>query len=108
MTRNEVTELIITHKLRKKLTWPQLAESIGMSKEWTTAALMGQMTLTAEQAGKIGTLLDLPQCCSFWTCLPCLFRTVRPEPVEGLPFDRLRANGANSKRTVLGPARRSG
>lgn len=60
MTRNEVTELIITHKLRKKLTWPQLAESIGMSKEWTTAALMGQMTLTAEQAGKIGTLLDLP------------------------------------------------
>lgn len=60
MTRNEVTELIITHKLRKKLTWPQLADAIGMSKEWTTAALMGQMTLTADQAGKIGALLDLP------------------------------------------------
>jgi cyanate lyase len=60
MTRNEVTELIITHKLRKNLTWPQLADAIGMSKEWTTAALLGQMTLTAEQAGKIGTLLDLP------------------------------------------------
>ncbi len=60
MTRNEVTELIITYKLRKNLTWPQLADAIGMSKEWTTAALLGQMTLTAEQAGKIGTLLDLP------------------------------------------------
>ena len=60
MTRNEVTELIIIHKLRKKLSWPQLADAIGMSKEWTTAALLGQMTLTAEQAGKIGTLLDLP------------------------------------------------
>ena len=60
MTRNEVTELIITHKLRKKLTWPQLAEAIGKSKEWTTAALLGQMTLTAEQAAKVGTLLDLP------------------------------------------------
>ncbi|HUX31688.1 MAG TPA: cyanase [Thiobacillus sp.] len=60
MTRNEVTELIITHKLRKHLTWPQLADAIGMSKEWTTAALLGQMTLTAEQADKIGSLLDLP------------------------------------------------
>ena len=59
MTRNEVTELIITHKLRKQLTWPQLAGAIGMSKEWTTAALLGQMTLTAEQAGKLGAMLDL-------------------------------------------------
>ncbi|HQS58324.1 MAG: cyanase [Gallionellales bacterium 35-53-114] len=60
MTRNEVTELIITQKLAKKLSWPQLAAAIGMSKEWTTAALLGQMTLTADQAGKIGTMLDLP------------------------------------------------
>ena len=60
MTRNEVTELIITQKLRKQLTWPQLAEAIGMSKEWTTAALLGQMTLTAEQAAKVGAMLELP------------------------------------------------
>lgn len=60
MTRNEVTELIILQKVVKKLTWPQLAEAIGMSKEWTTAALLGQMTLTQEQANTIGELLDLP------------------------------------------------
>jgi len=60
MTRNEVTELVITQKITKQLTWPQLAEAIGKSKEWTTAALLGQMTLTAEQATKIGTMLDLP------------------------------------------------
>ena len=60
MTRDEVTELIILRKLRKKLTWPQLAEAIGMSKEWTTAALLGQMTLTATQAAKIGIMLELP------------------------------------------------
>lgn len=60
MTRDEVTELVITHKLRKQLTWPQLATTIGMSKEWTTAALLGQMTLSAEQAAKIGALLELP------------------------------------------------
>lgn len=60
MTRDEVTQLILTHKRRKKLKWPQIAESIGQSKEWTTAALMGQMTLTAEQAASIGNLLELP------------------------------------------------
>ena len=60
MTRNEVTELIIIHKQRKQLTWQQLAEAIDRSKEWTTAALLGQMTLNAEQAATMGDLLDLP------------------------------------------------
>ncbi|PPD33657.1 MAG: cyanase [Methylomonas sp.] len=60
MTRHEVTELIVTQKLRKQLSWPQLAEAIGQSKEWTTAALLGQMTLNAEQAAAIGVLLELP------------------------------------------------
>ncbi len=60
MTRNEVTELIIIQKLSKKLSWQQLAAAIGLSKEWTTAALLGQMTLTADQAAKIGGMLDLP------------------------------------------------
>jgi cyanate lyase len=57
MNRNEVTELIVLQKQLKNLTWPQLAEAVGQSKEWTTAALLGQMTLNAEQ---VGDLLDLP------------------------------------------------
>lgn len=60
MTRDEVTQLILANKRRKKLKWSQLAETVGHSKEWTTAALMGQMTLTAEQAAKVGSQLDLP------------------------------------------------
>jgi cyanate lyase len=60
MTRDEVTQLILASKRRKQLKWAQLAEAIGQSKEWTTAALMGQMTLTAEQAGKVAIMLDLP------------------------------------------------
>lgn len=60
MIRNEVTELIITQKLKLNLTWKQLADAIGLSKEWTTAALMGQMTLSAEQASTIGGMLQLP------------------------------------------------
>ena len=60
MTRDEVTQLILNNKRRKQLTWAQLGESIGLSKEWTTAALMGQMALTFEQAGTIGGALELP------------------------------------------------
>ena len=60
MTRDEVTQLILTNKRRTQLKWDQLAELTGQSKEWTTAALMGQMTLTAEQAEKVGKALDLP------------------------------------------------
>ena len=60
MTRDEVTQLILTSKRSKQLKWTQLAEAIGQSKEWTAAALMGQMTLSAEQADKLGAMLDLP------------------------------------------------
>jgi cyanate lyase len=60
MNRNEVTELIVLQKQLKNLTWPQLAEAVGQSKEWTTAALLGQMTLNADQAKSVGDLLDLP------------------------------------------------
>ena len=60
MTRDEATQLILTNKRHKKLKWAHLGEAIGQSKEWTTAALMGQMTLTSDQANTIGDLLELP------------------------------------------------
>jgi cyanate lyase len=60
LTRDEVTQLILTAKRHKQIKWSQLAQAVGQSKEWTTAALMGQMTLTAEQAGKVGAMLNLP------------------------------------------------
>ncbi|GAA6134037.1 cyanase [Oceaniserpentilla sp. 4NH20-0058] len=61
MTRDEVTELIVLQKQKKQLTWPQLADAIGHSKEWSTAALLGQMTLTEQQAKTVGEMLDLPE-----------------------------------------------
>lgn len=61
MTRDEVTELIVLQKQRKQLTWLELAEVVGRSKEWTTAALLGQMTLNADQAKRIGLALELPE-----------------------------------------------
>lgn len=60
MNRLDVTELIVAAKIKKGLKWAEIAEKIGLSKEWTTAALLGQMTLTKEQADIIGQTLDLP------------------------------------------------
>jgi cyanate lyase len=61
MTREEVTALILAAKLRKRMSWTQLAEVVGHSKEWSTAALLGQMTLTEAQAKAVGVALDLPE-----------------------------------------------
>lgn len=60
MTRDEVTQLILTQKRQKQLKWSDLAMAVGQSKEWTTAALMGQMTLDVIDAGKVGKMLELP------------------------------------------------
>ena len=59
MSRNDVTEKIITAKVLKGISWASVAEKVGLSKEWTTAACLGQMTLTAEQAATIGGIFDL-------------------------------------------------
>jgi cyanate lyase len=60
MTRDDVTALILSAKLEKGLSWSQLAEIIGHSKEWSTAALLGQMTLSETQAKAVGAALGLP------------------------------------------------
>jgi cyanate lyase len=61
MQRKDVTEVVVANKRAKGLTWQQLADAVGQSKEWTTAALLGQMTLDGEQAAAAGKLLDLSE-----------------------------------------------
>ena len=61
MNREQVTALIVTQKVKKQLTWAKLAEIVGHSKEWSTAALLGQMTLSKAQAEAVGAALDLPE-----------------------------------------------
>jgi cyanate lyase len=61
MTREDVTNKILTAKLMKGLKWRDLAEVLGTSKEWATAALLGQMTLTKAQAEAVGKLLELDE-----------------------------------------------
>ena len=51
--------MIISTKVRKGLKWSQVAESIGMSKEWTTAGCLGQMAFDKAQAETLGKLFEL-------------------------------------------------
>jgi cyanate lyase len=60
MTREELTAKIVSQRIAKGLTWKALAAGIGDSSEIVyTAALLGQMMLTAEEAAKAAALLDL-------------------------------------------------
>ncbi|WP_394780552.1 cyanase [Undibacterium sp.] len=59
MDRYEVTKKILSAKVKNKMTWAEIAKQIGQSKEWTTAALLGQMTLNLEQASTARTLFSL-------------------------------------------------
>ena len=59
MNRLDVTEKIIATKVAKGLKWSDVAAKVGQSKEWTTAACLGQMTLTPQQAGVVGEIFGL-------------------------------------------------
>ncbi|MGH1461651.1 MAG: cyanase [Neptuniibacter sp.] len=58
-SREEVTAQIISKKVAKGVKWSEVADAIGLSKEWTTAACLGQMTFDKEQAAKVGEIFDL-------------------------------------------------
>ncbi len=58
-SREQVTDMIMAAKINKGLSWADVADAINLSKEWTTAACLGQMTFNKEQAGIVGKLFDL-------------------------------------------------
>ena len=59
MNRNDVTEKIYETKVRKGIKWADVAKKVGQSKEWVTAACLGQMTLTPEQALVVAKIFGL-------------------------------------------------
>jgi len=66
MSRLEVTEKIIVAKVRRGIRWSDVAARVGLSKEWVTAACLGQMTLTAEQAAVVGEIFGLDEADRAW------------------------------------------
>jgi cyanate lyase len=50
---------ILKLKKQKGLTWNEIAAKIGHAPVWTCAACLGQMSMTADSAGKVADLLGL-------------------------------------------------
>ena len=61
MSRLDVTEKIIATKVARGIRWSEVADKVGLSKEWVTAACLGQMTLTAQQATVVGEIFGLDE-----------------------------------------------
>jgi cyanate lyase len=59
MNRLDVTEKIVATKVSKGLKWSDVAHKVGQSKEWVTAACLGQMALNARQADLVAELFGL-------------------------------------------------
>ena len=59
MDRHQVTQKILSVKVARHMRWGDIAQEIGQSKEWTTAALLGQMTFNRQQADIAQRLFDL-------------------------------------------------
>ena len=64
--RSEVTKLILAAKVAKGIKWADVAVRVGQSKEWTTAACLGQMTLTRQQAKAVGKIFGLDEDAVAW------------------------------------------
>jgi len=65
-SRNEVTQMIVSAKVAKGLKWSEIARKVGQSKEWTTAACLGQMTFTKSQAETMGEIFSLSEEAVAW------------------------------------------
>ena len=59
MDRLTVTRKILSAKVKNHMKWADIAPKLGASKEWTTAACLGQMTFTKTQAEVAQQLFDL-------------------------------------------------
>ena len=70
MSRLKVTEKIITARISKGLKWSTVADKVGLSKEWVTAACLGQMALNKEQAAAVGDLFGLTVDERQWLMVP--------------------------------------
>lgn len=59
MNRTDITEKIIAKKVNDGIKWCDVAQQLGLSKEWVTAGCLGQMAFDADQASIIGKIFGL-------------------------------------------------
>ncbi len=61
VTKAQAAALVRAARTRTGLSWAEIADRLGAPLVWTTAALLGQHPMTAEQARTVGALLGLDE-----------------------------------------------
>lgn len=58
-SRDQVTEHIVSNKVKLGIQWSDVANEVGLSKEWVTAACLGQMAMEKAHAEVVGKIFEL-------------------------------------------------
>ncbi|MEU0283203.1 cyanase [Streptomyces sp. NPDC088147] len=61
MSKPDAADLVVAARIRRGLSWSDIADELGAPLVWTTAALLGQHPMTREQAVQVCQLLGLPE-----------------------------------------------
>lgn len=59
MDKLTMTDLIVSTKIEKKLTWDEMGKALGLSPVWLTSACLGMNSAPSEKAKKIADYLGL-------------------------------------------------
>ncbi len=59
LTRQQATERILEAKKAKNLTFEAIAKAVGKHKVWVTSALLGQATMSKDEAARATEVLGL-------------------------------------------------
>jgi cyanate lyase len=83
ITREEATAQILAAKKEKGLTFEGIAKAVGRHKVWVTAALLGQQTMSAEEAQAASKILGLgPEVAAALKEIPMRGSLESPVPVD--------------------------
>jgi cyanate lyase len=87
MNRQEATQAILEAKRSKDVSFEEIAKAVGRHKVWTTAALFGQATMTAEESGRAVECLGLgPDVSQALQEIPLKGSLEDPVPVDPLIY----------------------
>ena len=87
MNRQEATQAILEAKRSKDVSFEEIAKAVGRHKVWTTAALFGQATMTAEESERAVECLGLgPDVAQALQEIPLKGSLDEPVPVDPLIY----------------------
>jgi cyanate lyase len=87
MNRVQATEAILEAKKAKGLTYDAIAKAIGRHRVWVASALLGQATMSAEEAQKAVAVLGLgPDVATALQEMPCKGSVGQTVPVDPLIY----------------------